>query len=283
MIKEAISLSAYAKINLHLEVLNRRKDGFHEIVSIFQRISLADELLIEKIPKKNICEVYSPLDALPADNTIVKAYKEFQALTGIEDGIRVHIVKRIPAGAGLGGGSSDAAAVLLGLTGIFNADLSVEKLATVALNVGSDVPFFLKNSTALVRGRGEFLKPLRIRSVFFGVLVFPEIMSSTEAAYRLLNRTEKTLFPSFNPEDFCSRGCKEWPFFNSFEEPLFGAFPEIKEVKAGLLNCGADFALMSGTGSSIYGLFTDEKIARMAFFEFSRRYKRCFLFLPLAS
>lgn len=282
MIKEAISLSAYAKINLHLEVLNRRRDGFHEIVSIFRLISLADELLIEKISEKNVCSVCSPLQSLPKNNTICKAYEEFQTLTGIESGIRVRILKHIPAGAGLGGGSSDAAAVLSGLNRLFDAGLPPEKLETAALNIGSDVPFFLKGSAALVQGRGELLRPLRMKSGFFGISIFPGIMSSTKTAYDLLKRTAEPVLPSFNPEDFCGLGCKDWPFFNSFEAPLFEAYPAIKKAKLRLLDCGADFALMSGSGSSVYGLFKDEKTAGRAFSELSGCYKQCFLFLTLA-
>lgn len=282
MIKKAVSLSAYAKINLHLEVLNRRNDGFHDIVSVFQLISLADELLIEKIPEQNICRILSPLADLPEDNTITKAYMEFQKLTGIDSGVNVRLLKHIPIGAGLGGGSSDAAAVLLGLNDLFNAGLSAETLKNTALNIGSDVPFFLQTSSAIVEGRGEILKTIDIDTDYFGVLIFPDIVSSTKEAYSLLKRENKRTVQRFNPEDFCSMDCKNWPFFNSFEDTLFNKYPEIKKVKLDLLDYGADFALMSGSGSSVFGLFKDENAAKTAFLELFKQNKYCFLFFALA-
>lgn len=142
MIKSAISLKAHAKINLHLEVLGKRSDGFHDIVSVFAPISLADELLMQRKPDKKECKVLSPLAELPAENTITRAYEEFKNFAGISEGVSVRILKRIPEGAGLGGGSSDAASVLRGLNDMFSTGLTEEDLRVIALKIGSDVPFF---------------------------------------------------------------------------------------------------------------------------------------------
>lgn len=283
MIKSAISLRAHAKINLHLEVLGKRKDGFHDIVSVFAPISLADELLMQRIPYKSECIVLSPLAELPKENTITRAYKEFKNFTGISEGVSVRILKKIPEGAGLGGGSSDAASVLQGLNEMFSTRLREEDLRAIALRIGSDVPFFLENGAAVVTGRGEEIKRVFVSPDYFGILVYPEIKSATPRAYGLLDRKESDILnPAFNPEFFCGKDCREWPFFNSFEDVLFNEYPAIKKAKLELLTYGADFALMSGAGSSVFGLFKDEKTVKNAYSNLFEEYRRCFFFLLLA-
>ena len=283
MIKSAVSLKAHAKINLHLEVLGKRSDGFHDLVSVFAPISLADELLMQRKPDRKECGVLSPLAELPAENTITRAYEEFKNFTGISEGVSVRILKRIPEGAGLGGGSSDAASVLLGLNDMFSADLKEEDLRAIALKIGSDVPFFLENGAAVVRGRGEEIKRVSLFSDYFGILIYPGIKSATPRAYSLLGRKEsEKLNPAFDPELFCGKDCREWPFFNSFEDVLFNEYPAIKKAKLDLLTYGADFALMSGAGSSVFGLFKDEKTAENAYSKLFAEYPQCFFFLLLA-
>lgn len=283
MIKSAVSLKAHAKINLHLEVLGKRSDGFHDLVSVFAPISLADELLMQRKPDKKECKVLSPLAELPVENTITRAYEEFKNFTGISEGVSVRILKRIPEGAGLGGGSSDAASVLLGLNDMFSADLKEEDLRAIALKIGSDVPFFLGNGAAVVKGRGEEIKRLSLFSDYFGILIYPGIKSATPRAYSLLGRKESEIRkPAFDPELFCGKDCREWPFFNSFEDVLFNEYPAIKKAKLDLLKYGADFALMSGAGSSVFGLFKDEKTAENAYSKLFAEYPQCFFFLLLA-
>lgn len=283
MVKSVVSRKAYAKINLHLEVLGKQKNGFHNIVSVFQTISLADELYIKRLSdKQNTCIIFSPAKELPKENTITKAYKMFSSMACIKDNVEVNLIKRIPIGAGLGGGSSDAATVLLGLNEMFGYPLNLASLEELAISIGSDVPFFLKGGTMLASGRGEILKPLNMTKPYFGVLVYPGIESSTPRAYALLNRQlDVELKPAFNPEDFCTIDYFELPFFNSFEEVLFKEFPVIKALKMVLTSYGADFALMSGTGSSVYGLFTDKRKAEIACNLLSVQYEQCFLFFYL--
>ena len=283
MIKSAVSLKAHPRIKLHLEVLGKRSDGFHDLVSVFAPISLADELLMQRIPDKKECKVLSPLAELPVENTITRAYEEFKNFTGISEGVSVRILKRIPEGAGLGGGSSDAASVLLGLNDMFSADLKEEDLRAIALKIGSDVPFFLGNGAAVVKGRGEEIKRLSLFSDYFGILIYPGIKSATPRGYSLLGRKEsEKLNPAFDPELFCGKDCREWPFFNSFEDVLFNEYPAIKKAKLDLLTYGADFALMSGAGSSVFGLFKDEKTAENAYSKLFAEYPQCFFFLLLA-
>ena len=283
MIKSAVSLKAHAKINLHLEVLGKRSDGFHDLVSVFAPISLADELLMQRKPDKKECKVLSPLAELPAENTITRAYEEFKNFTGISEGVSVRILKRIPEGAGLGGGSSDAASVLLGLNDMFSSDLKEEDLKAIALKIGSDVPFFLEDGAAVVKGRGEEIKRVSLFSDYFGILIYPGIKSATPRAYSLLGRKESEIRnPAFDPELFCGKDCREWPFFNSFEDVLFNEYPAIKKAKLDLLTYGADFALMSGAGSSVFGLFKDEKTVKNAYSKLFAEYPQCFFFLLLA-
>lgn len=284
MMVNAMSMTANAKINLHLEVAGCREDGFHDIKSIFQKISLSDKLLIRPI-KENRCKIHSPEFELPAGNTLEKAYSFFQEETGIRQGVEVFLSKNIPAGAGLGGGSSDAASLLLALKELSGAVLDEGVLNKIALKVGSDVPFFLeKASSAWVTGRGEKIKPVKTDNNCFGVLIVPEAFSSTEKAYALLDefykKTEKEKLE--NPCFFCGKRFFETPFFNNFEKPLFEVFPQIQKAKAALLNSGADFALMSGSGASVYGLYKFKETALKARLELSKQWKFCIFFTLLA-
>ena len=148
-------VTAPCKINLHLRVLERRRDGFHDIESVFQLISLADELSVSMAGDDRSCEVVSPLMALPRENTITAAVDAFRKKTGIAKGLRIKVSKRVPSGAGLGGGSSDAASVLMALDRMFGTALPRPELASMAASIGSDVPFFLCGGAAVVEGRGR--------------------------------------------------------------------------------------------------------------------------------
>ena len=139
------------------------------------------------------------------------------------------------------------------------------------------------NGAAVVRGRGETIKRVSVFSDCFGILIYPEIKSATPRAYNLLGRKESEILnPAFNPELFCGKDCREWPFFNSFEDVLFTEYPAIKKAILDLLTYGADFALMSGAGSSVFGLFKDEKTAENAYSKLFAEYPQCFFFLLLA-
>lgn len=284
MTVDAISVRANAKINLHLEVLGTREDGFHDIKSVFHKISLADELLVKPFSNECRCIIHSPKLKLEEENTLTKAYLFFSEKTGIKSGVEVFLLKNIPVGAGLGGGSSDAAALLKALNCLFKCGLSKEILQAIALNVGSDVPFFLEEApAAFVSGRGEKIEPFSADKCF-GVLVVPDIFSSTGKAYKLLDSFyEKNRKESLeNPCIFCGKDFCEMPFFNSFEKPLFEVFPQIAEIKKVLIKNGADFAMMSGSGSAVYGLYKSEKTAAQAYFELAKQWNFCKFFILLA-
>ncbi|MDR1748509.1 MAG: 4-(cytidine 5'-diphospho)-2-C-methyl-D-erythritol kinase, partial [Spirochaetaceae bacterium] len=168
--KNLVCAGAPAKLNLSLRVLplhtaqGGRTDGYHDIESLFQRISLKDTLEISAGGQQGECVIESPLMTLPVNNTITAAVAEFRRYTGIKDGLHIKVMKHIPDGAGLGGGSSDAAAVLRGLNQLFEAGLSVQVMLSLGAAVGSDVPFFLSSPCAVVTGRGEKLTPLEGRN-----------------------------------------------------------------------------------------------------------------------
>ncbi|MDR2898036.1 MAG: 4-(cytidine 5'-diphospho)-2-C-methyl-D-erythritol kinase, partial [Spirochaetaceae bacterium] len=236
-----------AKLNLSLRVLplGSRDDGYHSIESLFQRISLKDTLEISIRGERGACFVESPLLNLPEKNTITSAVAEFRRFTGISDGLHIRVMKYIPDGAGLGGGSSDAAAVLRGLNDLFNAALSESELLSLGAAVGSDVPFFLSSPCAVVTGRGEKLTPLAGRNDLFYVLVFPEVRSSTGIAY---SRVDEWL--SLHPDDeqwpdaaeleqMYLLNPRQWRFRNSFTQALMQDYPVIGSALNDMRRAGA--------------------------------------------
>ncbi len=286
----SVTVEAPAKINLHLRVLGIRPDGYHGIESLFQAVSLADRLVIRRTGAEGDCRIDCPGFILPENNTVSRAIAIFREISGISDGIHVHLDKRIPAGAGLGGGSSDAAATLIALDRIFSAGLSKGDFHAAACRIGSDVPFFLGSPAASVTGRGEILEPLPARSDVFGVLLWPGVHSDTAEAYRLLddwyaNRLDdgETLPAVAELPGLYSGPVASWTRFgNSFTAPVTERYPVIRDALRGLYDKGAFFAEMSGSGSSVFGLFGGKKDAESAFLRLSGRWKVCTQFLLLA-
>ena len=182
-----VIINSPAKINLHLNVGNIRTDGFHELVSIFQSVSLFDILSIRSLKTNNLCTLKCNLDFPQEDNLVYKAAVLFMKETKNQDGIEISLEKNIPMGAGLGGGSSNAASVLLGLNKMFNNVLNLGELSKIGAKLGSDVPFFINASTGLVKGRGEVVLPIKTRGDFFIVLVNPGFSVSTKEAFDLLD------------------------------------------------------------------------------------------------
>jgi len=253
-----VKLQTRAKINLFLEVLFKRPDGYHEIDTVFQSIALSDELFIEKQTSGLTLTINDPSIPTGGDNLVGRVYyllqRRFPRKVG---GGRIHLEKRIPPGAGLGGGSADAAAALLGLNHLFHLNLSDTDLHHLAREVGMDVPFCLMGGTAQAKGCGEILAPLQ-RGVDFQVLVVhPGFSVSTRWAYESLGlrerepkrRSEETAqaLKGKNPEDL-------WPlFYNRFEEAIMAAHPALKEIKSALLQGGCRAALLTGSGSAVCG------------------------------
>ncbi len=288
---DSVVVSAPAKINIHLRVLGHRSDGFHDLESIFQKISLSDELTVSRIPERGEFRLESPFLELPPVNTVSRAVSLFRELSGIEDGVYIRLVKRIPDGAGLGGGSSDAASVLTALNTLFDTELPVRVLYDAACRIGSDVPFFLGGSAAVVSGRGEHVRSFSGRSDLYGVLIWPEVRSSTVEAFRLLDQSgsdrvqrEGRFWPALDDLQGCYSGPVEnWAFGNSFTDPVIAGFPVIGDVLEDIRRSGAVYAQMSGSGSAVYGLYKGETEAGQAYSRLAERWPVCHKFLLLAS
>lgn len=268
-----VRVPAYAKLNLGLRVLYRRPDGYHELRTVFQTISLADSLEIAFTPAQSTrIEIEGPLDI--ADNLVGLACRLTLEAIEIHADVRFKLKKEIPMGAGLGGGSSDAAAVLLALPVLCGRILQPERLAAIAAEIGSDVPFFLHGGTALGLGRGEELYPLPDRPSRRGLLVVPPVHSSTAEAYRDLSptltsiRLQNKLF-KFQQEIWqqeirrhkikqrSTEGDVAAVDENDFEEVVFARHPELKQIKERLCHFGAKPAAMTGSGSAVFGVFAD--------------------------
>ena len=270
-----IRVVAPAKINLNLKVLPPRDDGFHGIESIFQAVSLQDVLYIRPVLGKGQCLCCCDAMELPLDNTLVRAYKAFESVTGIQmPSVSVHVEKHIPAGGGLGGGSSDAAALVRGLEKLAGVKLSVSQCNDIAALVGSDVFFFFSldengRGAALVSGRGEIVQNIDFRSDLYYLMILPGVNSSTKEAYSLVDQQyselEKLSFPSFERlREIYALPPQQWNFKNSFTAVLMEKYKSIAQALKLVNEAGASFADMSGSGSTVFGVFSTRESAENA-------------------
>ena len=262
--------TAYAKVNFGLNVLPKiegeQKNEYHNLESIFQTVDLYDVLTVEK-NDSTFCTVICNDMELPEKNTLTNAYDAFFEITGLKKvGICVELKKGIPSGGGLGGGSSDAAALVRALQEICDIKLNRNQLDFIASKTGSDVFFFMNcdeqgKGCALVWGRGENVKKITPRKDLFLVLVFPQQSSSTKEAYALLDeaykRGEKLESPSFDDfENIYNRSVEDWTFINSFTPVISNSCEEIRLALKDLQKVGCCYSEMSGSGSTVYGVFT---------------------------
>ncbi len=257
-------LRAFAKINLDLRVLHRRADGYHELRTVFQTISLADRIQISFTPARRTNIRLSGNIEIP-DNLVTRAAKACLDAMRVTGEVAFELDKRIPMGAGLGGGSSDAAAVLLALPVIAGKTLDWPVLLEIGAQLGSDVPFFLLGGTAVAVGRGTELYPLPDHAPGAGLIVAPGIHVSTADAYRglsaqLTTESQQNKIVSFQSTVW--RGMPPWAIEaesswgqNDFETVVFRQHPALKSIKQELVKLGARPALMSGSGSAVFGLF----------------------------
>ena len=262
---------AYAKVNFNLRVLPSRTDGYHSIESIFQTIDLFDELEVS-VTEENGCFVECPSLKLPLQNTLTKAYDAFCSIAGVAvPGVKVVLKKGIPSGGGLGGGSSDAAALVRALCKICKVKLDENQLDYIADKTGSDVFFFMHcddgTGCALVTGRGEVVKKITPRKDLFLLLVFPAISSSTKEAYALVDKqlacgTDDDFVVFDSLEEEYRKNPSQWRFKNTFTPSLCGVYSDLEAALGTLKNSGADFCDMSGSGSTIYGVFTSKQRAK---------------------
>jgi len=252
---------APAKINLSLKVCGRRDDGFHEIETLIAPITLCDQ--IEIVERSSSCEIEFHCDdpSVPAgdDNLILRAVKSFFAATKVTRAVSIDLKKRIPHGAGLGGGSSDAASTLLALDKLFETNLPREALAKIAETIGSDVPFFIFESAAMCRGRGELVTPLRLKDKLSLLLLKPQFGVSTAWAYTHWQDSLEVPGVSYTAQEFACQ-----TLLNDLERPVFEKFIFVAQLKMWLLEqpeVGA--ALMSGSGSTIFATLRENAEANV--------------------
>jgi 4-diphosphocytidyl-2-C-methyl-D-erythritol kinase len=274
-----VRVNAYAKINLFLEITERRKDGYHILSTIFQTISLADAITFR--PSESLRLTCSD-PSLPTDerNLALSAALRWRQRLNEQKGALIHLKKNIPQGAGLGGGSSDAAAVLATLTTWWRRSPSATLLHRTALNLGADVPFFLKGGTCAAGGIGDRLHPLPPLPKTWLVLVYPGFGISTREAYAKVRvpLTGKRSIHKMTP--LLSRPHPSaWvgQLFNRFEEFVFPDHPELPKLKQELLDVGAIGALMSGSGSSVFGVVESAAQGRKVLATIHKKYTQSWL------
>jgi len=254
---------APAKINLSLKILGRRRDGFHEIETLIAPISLCDEIKIRQRPGKREIAFRCDDPSVPKgeDNLVVRAANVFFEETNVTSGLSIELKKRIPHGAGLGGGSSDAASTLLALNELFETNLPREALAKMAEMLGSDVPFFIFQSAAVCKGRGELVSPAKSREQLSVLLLKPEFAVPTQWAYARWQESREIPVVSYASQAFEGQ-----TFVNDLERPVFEKFIFLAEIRMWLLKqpeVGA--ALMSGSGSTVFAVTRDDAdVARLA-------------------
>ena len=276
---------APAKLNLHLEVYPKRSDGYHPIKSIFQTISLVDDLVVSLSGKSLSCVVECDAMQLPEENTLTKTYRLFCQISGVTAGVHVKLTKRIPSGAGLGGGSSDAATFLLILNKMFDYPLRLNQLEEIANLVGSDVLFFLSGGAAIVTGRGDIVEPIKPREDFCIVVVYPDVHCSTPESYGLVDEyfaLGKTVNETAlqDLEKMYYEPISEWRFLNTFTNPVATKFPVIFDVMKSLENLGADYVQMSGSGSTVFGVFSNFDVGKDACTNLKRFWNKCYCLTP---
>lgn len=243
-----------AKINLGLNIVARRPDGYHNIETIYYPIPLQDALEVQEASKSNFRQSGNPLDCAPEDNLVLRALSLLRADFDLPP-LDIYLYKHIPSGAGLGGGSSDAAFMMRLINEKFQLGLSDENLMQRLATIGADCPFFIHNRAAFATGIGDILTPIDLDlSGWNLVIVKPEIHVSTRDAYAGVTPQE----PLIQLKYIARRPVSEWQslMHNDFEHSVFQAHPELAAIKDRLLDLGATYAAMSGSGSALYGLFT---------------------------
>jgi 4-diphosphocytidyl-2-C-methyl-D-erythritol kinase len=242
---------APAKINLSLKILGRRSDGFHEIETLIAPITLCDEIEIAESDSMQI-EFHCDDPSVPTgdDNLIVRAAKSFFAVTKLKPAVSIELKKKIPHGAGLGGGSSDAASTLLALNELFETRLPREALAKMAETIGSDVPFFIFQSPALCKGRGELVTPVKLKENLPILLLKPAFVVSTAWAYSRWQHSPEIPGIGYAEQEFAGQIC-----VNDLERPVFEKFVFLADLKMWLLEqAEVGAALMSGSGSTVFAV-----------------------------
>lgn len=258
-------IKAYAKINLTLDILGTRPDGFHEVSMVMQSIDLHDDVVVEKADAGIVLSVEG--SDLPADenNLAYRAAAAMKENFGVKDGVRIKLTKRIPMAAGLAGGSADAAAVILGINEVFNLNAPMERLSEIGATIGSDVPFCIMGGTMLSAGRGEILRELPPFPEKYLTLAKPPISISTPWAYKTYDKKPAAVHPDNEKfEAALVRGDTEEMYAlmgNVLEKVASDEYDEIDAYKKIMMEAGAEYAQMSGSGPTVFAFAKDKEAA----------------------
>ena len=273
---KTVVVNSNAKVNIGLKIHGKRIDGYHDITTVFQEINLFDIITISKNTKN--CNFNSNVNWLKNDkyNLCIIAYEIMKNNFDIS-GIDIDLIKNIPRGSGLGGGSSNAANVLKGIRLLYNLKILDRELEEIAVKIGADVPFFIRGSAQFGEGVGDKLTPLKTKINGHYLIIIPNIEIDTFWAYSKFKKSLDSSLPSINFASLSNEktiGLDRLKFFeNDFESIVVPAYPEIGGIKKALLAQGAEFASLSGSGSTVFGIFNDDAILNNAFSYFSPKYK----------
>lgn len=270
-----VSVKTYAKINLGLRILRKREDGYHDIETVFHRVNVYDDLTFQ--PSRDISLTCSNAQ-IPTDerNLCVQAARLLRNHCNVREGARISLNKNIPVGAGLGGGSSDAAATLYGLARLWGLNIIRKDMFSLALKLGSDVPYFLNNGTAYATGRGDVLEYFDFDCPYWIVVVYPDVHVSTGWAYEnfkiggeVPQDTLKQIFLTHITNLQTLNSLVK----NDFEPLVLRHHEAIALIKQKLSGAGSGFVQMTGSGSSVFGFFSDERLSQSAAFELGKQYQ----------
>jgi len=265
-----MEFAAPAKINLYLEVLKKREDGFHQIETLFERISIKDKLSIEEVSRETVVECQDPGVPTGEDSLLFRSIKLFTEKSQSTSKFRVSVEKNIPIGAGLGGGSTDAATVLMGLNEISGFPLEKEDLLEMARRLGSDVPFFIENSSfAIGTERGDVIRSLESEVKLWHVIINPPFELKTSSVYEKVPAFGLTkpggvdrMFSAFLRENNINKISEN--LHNDLQTIVLRDFPSLGKVFTHLKEEGAQGVLLSGSGPTVFGLFSEEKAPQAA-------------------
>ena len=271
---KSLTLNSHAKINIGLKIINQRNDNYHNIETVFQELQFHDIITLTKTNEG--CQLSSNNIDLPTDssNTCFQAYlrlkKEFPDIKGVN----IYVNKNIPMRAGLGGGSSNAASTIIGINNLYDIGLKKTQLINISESIGADVPFFIEGGVQRGQGVGDKLTPLNIKLPYTILLVFPKSAVDTRWAYSQIRNKLEIPIKAVNFADLLEKDIIPFQLFeNDFEKIVFSTYPEIGVIKSKLLDCNARFASLSGSGSTVFGLFNDEADATSAQLLFSESNK----------
>lgn len=274
MLMNDITMKAHAKINLGLDVVGKLPNGYHLVKMIMQTVDIYDSISIQRIP----CGIHVSTDSgeLPGDenNLIYKAAKLMRETYGIEEGVQIHLEKRIPIAAGMAGGSTDAAATMKGINILFGLNIPTQELMSLSVSIGADVPYCILGGTALAEGIGEKLTPLPPAPNCHLLVAKPNINVSTKYVYEHLDAGASVIHPDIDGMTEAIKSKQLQGIVdrlgNVLETVTVEEYPVIAQLKQKMLELGALGSLMSGSGPTVFGIFTDEAAAQKAYAEFQK-------------